>query len=57
MGIQSIGMPALGCGNGGLDWSDVAPLIEKHLGPIPGLDVYVFAQLVLTSGNKVGYVE
>lgn len=42
MGIQSIAMPALGCGLGGLDWSDVRPLIEKHLGPLPDLDVYVY---------------
>ena len=26
--IQSIAIPPLGCGNGGLDWSDVRPLIE-----------------------------
>lgn len=32
MGIQSIAMPALGCGLGGLKWSEVQPLIVKHLG-------------------------
>lgn len=42
MGIDSIAMPALGCGNGGLLWSDVQPLIEKHLGSIIDLDVYVY---------------
>jgi len=42
MGIQSLAMPALGCGLGGLDWSDVKPLIEKYLGPLPDLDVYVY---------------
>jgi O-acetyl-ADP-ribose deacetylase (regulator of RNase III) len=30
-GIQSIAVPPLGCGNGGLDWEVVRPLIEKHL--------------------------
>lgn len=54
MGIQSIGMPALGCGNGGLDWSDVAPLIDKYLGPIPGLDVYVFEPQGIVAGGKKG---
>lgn len=27
--IQSIALPPLGCGNGGLNWSQVQPLIEK----------------------------
>jgi O-acetyl-ADP-ribose deacetylase (regulator of RNase III) len=39
MGIQSIAMPALGCGLGGLKWSEVQPLIVKHLGALPDLDV------------------
>jgi O-acetyl-ADP-ribose deacetylase (regulator of RNase III) len=29
--IKSIALPPLGCGNGGLDWSVVRPLIEKEL--------------------------
>lgn len=29
--IPSISIPALGCSNGGLNWSDVKPLIEKEL--------------------------
>jgi O-acetyl-ADP-ribose deacetylase (regulator of RNase III) len=28
LGIRSIALPALGCGNGGLRWEDVRPLIE-----------------------------
>lgn len=42
MGLQSLAMPALGCGLGGLEWSEVQPLIVKHLGAIPDLDVYVY---------------
>jgi len=42
MGIQSIAMPALGCGLGGLKWSEVQPLIVKYLGTLPDLDVYVY---------------
>lgn len=34
----SIAIPQLGCGCGGLDWSEVWPLYEKHLG---GLDADV----------------
>jgi len=29
--ITSIALPPLGCGNGGLQWSLVKPMIEKHL--------------------------
>ncbi len=30
-GIESIAMPPLGCGNGGLDWNDVGPVIFSYL--------------------------
>ncbi|MCB0367653.1 MAG: macro domain-containing protein [Bdellovibrionaceae bacterium] len=43
MGIQSLALPALGCGLGGLQWSEVQPLVEQYLGSIPDLDVYVYA--------------
>ena len=33
-GIKSITLPPLGCGNGGLDWNDVRPLMEEKLKPI-----------------------
>ena len=42
LGIRSLALPALGCGNGGLEWSTVKSLIEKHLGPIEALDVFVY---------------
>jgi O-acetyl-ADP-ribose deacetylase (regulator of RNase III) len=31
-GITSLAIPPLGCGNGGLNWNEVKPLIEKYLG-------------------------
>ncbi|WP_259065873.1 macro domain-containing protein [Mucilaginibacter sp. X4EP1] len=34
--VKSIAMPALGCGNGGLEWQKVKLLIEQHLA---GLDM------------------
>lgn len=41
--VKSIAIPALGSGLGGLDYSEVRPLIEKHLS---GLDnVEIFAML------------
>ena len=36
--IHSIAVPPLGCGNGGLDWDVVRPMIVRHLG---GLDAEV----------------
>lgn len=34
LGIRSLAIPALGCGNGGLEWKDVKSLIEEILAPI-----------------------
>ena len=31
---KSIAIPQLGCGCGGLDWAEVWPLYEKHLGAL-----------------------
>lgn len=35
LGANSIAFPRLGCGNGGLDWEAVRPLMEKYLNPLP----------------------
>ena len=35
LGANSISFSRLGCGNGGLKWEDVCPLMEKYLGPLP----------------------
>ena len=40
--IRSIAIPALGCGNGGLDWSDVRPLIELAFAPLTDVAVRLF---------------
>ena len=39
-GITSLAMPLVGCGKGGLDPSDVIPLIEHYLSPLP-IEVYI----------------
>lgn len=41
-GLKSIAMPPLGCGNGGLEWSEVGPLIYQKLHRLP-IDIEVFA--------------
>jgi O-acetyl-ADP-ribose deacetylase (regulator of RNase III) len=33
--IKSVALPPLGCGNGGLHWSEVRPLIESALSDLP----------------------
>jgi len=40
-GITSVAFPKLGCGNGGLDWNIVRPIMEKYLGSLP-IDVYIY---------------
>ena len=42
-GIRSIAIPPLGCGNGGLAWSDVRPLIERAVLDLPGVRVLLFS--------------
>lgn len=39
--IRSVAFPCLGCGNGGLDWEAVRPLMENYLGGLP-IPVYVY---------------
>ena len=40
-GISSLALPPLGCGLGGLEWSQVKPLIERYLGDLE-IEVTVF---------------
>ena len=40
--IKSIAVPPLGCGNGGLKWDKVKPMIEKHLGHLENVEVLVY---------------
>lgn len=42
LNIKSIAIPPLGCGNGGLDWAEVRPLIEKAFSNIPDVEVRLF---------------
>ena len=42
LGISSIAIPPLGCGNGGLDWAKVKPLIESAFAELPDVQVVIF---------------
>lgn len=42
LGIRSIAIPPLGCGNGGLDWTEIRPLIESAFEALPGVEARLF---------------
>lgn len=45
LGIRSIAVPPLGCGNGGLDWAEVRTLILRSFEQLPDVKVHLFAPL------------
>ena len=40
--IKSVAIPALGCGNGKLNWSDVQPLIIEELQELDRVDIELY---------------
>ena len=42
LGIRSVAVPPLGCGNGGLDWKVVRPRIESALAALPEVEVLLY---------------
>lgn len=40
LGIREIAFPRLGCGNGGLDWEQVQPIMHEYLSDLP-IRVYI----------------
>lgn len=43
LGIKSIAIPPLGCGNGGLEWEQVRPLIVETFMELPDVRVLLYA--------------
>lgn len=39
--IKSVAIPPLGCGNGGLDWAKVKPMMEQYLQDLP-VDIQIY---------------
>jgi O-acetyl-ADP-ribose deacetylase (regulator of RNase III) len=43
LSISSIALPPLGCGNGGLQWTEVRPLIESAFATLPDVKILLYA--------------
>ena len=51
--ISSIAIPPLGCGNGGLNWDEVRPLIVEALGDLADVEVMLYEP---ESEFRVGFI-
>jgi O-acetyl-ADP-ribose deacetylase (regulator of RNase III) len=52
LGISTIALPPVGCGNGGLLWTDVRELVEKHFADLEYLLVSVYLPRVPASSAR-----
>lgn len=52
-GIQSIAIPPLGCGLGGLDWNDVKTEVERTFASLPEVSVYLYEPKGAPSPKKM----
>lgn len=52
--IKSIAIPALGCGNGKLNWDEVKPLIESKLAEFEDVNIKVFEPSKSIVSSKTG---
>ncbi|MDJ0615460.1 MAG: macro domain-containing protein [Calothrix sp. MO_192.B10] len=53
LGITSIAIPPLGCGNGGLNWKEVKPLIESAFAQLPDVQVIIFEPVGAPAAEKM----
>ena len=51
-GIKSIAIPPLGCGLGGLAWSEVKPKIEAAFAELPEVEVLLYAPMGAPAANE-----
>lgn len=51
--VKSVALPRLATGVGGLQWAEVKPLIEQHLGSLDA-DIEVYEQYVPTPTQPRG---
>ncbi|MGG3456649.1 type II toxin-antitoxin system antitoxin DNA ADP-ribosyl glycohydrolase DarG [Paenibacillus rhizolycopersici] len=52
-GIRSVAIPPLGCGNGGLNWEDVRPLIEEAALKVPEVLFMVYPPIGSPEPDKM----
>ena len=58
LGIKSVALPPLGCGNGGLDWTDVREEMLRSLGALENVEVIVYEPIAAYQGKpKTAGVE
>ncbi len=57
LGIRSIAVPALGCGNGGLDWAQVRTLIAEAFQPLKDVEVLVFEPQKASASRRRPLIE
>lgn len=55
LGIRSIAIPPLGSGLGGLDWSEVRPLIETILAPLSDVRVRIYEPNGAPSADRMSH--
>ncbi len=53
LNINSIALPPLGCGLGGLDWDEVSAKIEKALKTLPGINVLLYEPAGAPAPEKI----
>jgi O-acetyl-ADP-ribose deacetylase (regulator of RNase III) len=51
--IESIAVPPLGCGNGGLEWSTVRPLIIEAFSAVPAVRVVLFEPADAPAADRI----
>lgn len=53
LSLESIAVPPLGCGNGGLKWSEIRPRIEKAFEQLPNVEVHLYEPAGSPSPDKI----
>lgn len=57
LGVSSVAFPLLGCSKGGLQWQEVRPLMERHLGKVEVECLICTDQSPIASGLEGRMVE
>lgn len=47
--VTSIALPPLGCGNGGLDWNKVKPIMHEALSKLEDIEVIIYEPRTMAS--------